>query len=735
MRRSELISLGALAAIGMAALAIGRYAALTAESKLISAAQSELEAIGFSDLSLEADGLVLAVGGRVRSAAEQNAVRERLSGAPGLSQLYDNVVVVAPLVDLRPSNLFIQKDNEALTLSGEAPNAEARDLLGARAELSNPGHRFLNLMKAQDRRPNEDWFRAAEAAIDAISALPIARAVVERGAIRLEGAVSDSDIAGDVEKTLRARFGDSFKLEIDINAPPPLLSPYRFTARKSSSGPQIITCAAPDAAQRSVILGHYRSQPGEGSRRDPHCQLANGAPNEQWVDAVARALDALAPFEEGEVDITDNRVRVTGFVAKDVNLENARLAASEGWPDQFKVLIDVRETLPEVSPFAMSAVKRPGDAQLSGHAPSIERAEAWSLELDATNALKLARGAPSGWVDAANAGIEELKRLKLGALTLSDREILLAAPGDPSIRAQIRDRLQGALPAGFRLRVVEARTPRSLEASVSASTAPTSTDRSTYSFLARRAVDGKVSIGGVIGDTTMRSVVSAYAKAKLGGESMAASLSLADGAPPAGWQRAVFAGLEALGELEQGEIAAEPGAIYLRGRTSSASAAGRAVAILSDKTPEEFARFSKIQVVEYRIIEPDAPDGAGPPLSPSGCVDELNRLALKDPIRFASGSSTIDRDSTQVLDALAVVFDRCPGVRIEIGGHTDGSGGEEENKRLSQRRASAVRLSLAGRGVDRARMDAVGYGESDPIADNDTDEGRARNRRTEFKLR
>lgn len=734
MRRSELISLGALAAIGVAALAIGRYAALTAESKLIATAQSELETIGFSDLALEADGLVLAVGGRVRSHAEQKAVRERLERTQGISRLYDNVVVVAPLVDLRPSLLFIQKDEEALTLSGEAPNPEARDLLGARAELSNPGHRFLNLMKAQDRRPNEDWFQAAEAAIDAISALPIARASVERDAIRVEGAVSDADIAGSVESTLRNRFSDNFKLEIDINAPPPLLSPYRFTAIKSQGGVDITVCAAPDAAERSVILGHFRSQVGDANRAEPRCQLANGAPNEDWAAAVSRAIDALAPFEEGQVDIADDRVRVTGFVAEDVNLENARLAAAENWPPLYTLNIDIHETLPIVAPFSMSAVKRPGGATLTGHAPSIERAESWSLALDATNQLALARGAPNGWIDAANAAIRELSQLKLGALTLTDREMLLAAPGDPSIRAQIRDRLQSALPSGYRLTVAEARTPKGLEDSVVASTNPNLNDRSTYSFLARREEDGQVTVGGVIGDLTMRSVISAYAKAKLGGEAMQSQLSLADGAAPAGWQRAVFAGLEALAELGQGEISAEPGAIYLNGRTGSVDAARRAVATLKDKTPAEFARFSKISIVEVGESEPEPTPGAGPALEPKACVAELNRIAQADPIRFASGSATIDRNSIAVLDALAAALERCPQTRFEIGGHTDSSGGEEENKRLSQRRAAAVRLSLVGRGAPRSRLEAVGYGEDQPIGDNDTEEGRAQNRRIEFKL-
>ena len=75
-----------------------------------------------------------------------------------------------------------------------------------------------------------------------------------------------------------------------------------------------------------------------------------------------------------------------------------------------------------------------------------------------------------------------------------------------------------------------------------------------------------------------------------------------------------------------------------------------------------------------------------------------------------------------------------PGAVIEVGGHTDATGSTELNQALSQLRAEAVRAALIAQGVDAARLRAVGYGESRPVADNDTDEGRARNRRVELAI-
>ncbi|MBQ9705267.1 MAG: OmpA family protein, partial [Paludibacteraceae bacterium] len=75
-----------------------------------------------------------------------------------------------------------------------------------------------------------------------------------------------------------------------------------------------------------------------------------------------------------------------------------------------------------------------------------------------------------------------------------------------------------------------------------------------------------------------------------------------------------------------------------------------------------------------------------------------------------------------------------PEVKIRIIGHTDAVGSEESNQRLSEGRAAAVRADLMARGVDASRIEAEGRGETEPVADNDTEEGRSRNRRVEFVI-
>lgn len=101
---------------------------------------------------------------------------------------------------------------------------------------------------------------------------------------------------------------------------------------------------------------------------------------------------------------------------------------------------------------------------------------------------------------------------------------------------------------------------------------------------------------------------------------------------------------------------------------------------------------------------------------------------------FASGSSTVDSKFVPVLDSVAVVLDEFNKTYVDIIGHTDSKGSKEYNQRLSEKRAQNVARYFESRAVITERVTADGMGEADPIATNDTREGRAMNRRLEIKL-
>ncbi len=109
-------------------------------------------------------------------------------------------------------------------------------------------------------------------------------------------------------------------------------------------------------------------------------------------------------------------------------------------------------------------------------------------------------------------------------------------------------------------------------------------------------------------------------------------------------------------------------------------------------------------------------------------------LIMPGNITFATGQSAVKADFYSVLDAVADVLKEYNKTSISISGHTDSVGRDDANIKLSQDRANSVGQYLISRGVAGSRINAVGYGKSQPVADNSTENGRAQNRRVEIRI-
>ncbi|MCL7975272.1 MAG: OmpA family protein, partial [marine benthic group bacterium] len=119
-------------------------------------------------------------------------------------------------------------------------------------------------------------------------------------------------------------------------------------------------------------------------------------------------------------------------------------------------------------------------------------------------------------------------------------------------------------------------------------------------------------------------------------------------------------------------------------------------------------------------------------------ADELQRgldqFVASRVVEFDFDSDALTAEGRATVEEVAATLASLPGVRVEIAGHTDSVGEDDFNMDLSQRRAESVRNYLVELGLARDRFDTTGFGETRPIADNETEEGRHRNRRTEFRV-
>jgi outer membrane protein OmpA-like peptidoglycan-associated protein/opacity protein-like surface antigen len=128
---------------------------------------------------------------------------------------------------------------------------------------------------------------------------------------------------------------------------------------------------------------------------------------------------------------------------------------------------------------------------------------------------------------------------------------------------------------------------------------------------------------------------------------------------------------------------------------------------------------------------PDAP-GPGMPVDAYGCLD-IEKVRLED-VNFRTLRYDISPAAQDILDAVYNLLVSNPGLRIKIEGHCDATGTDAINNPLSLQRANAVRDHLIERGIDPGRLETEGFGSKKPIADNATREGRAKNRRVEFRI-
>lgn len=147
-------------------------------------------------------------------------------------------------------------------------------------------------------------------------------------------------------------------------------------------------------------------------------------------------------------------------------------------------------------------------------------------------------------------------------------------------------------------------------------------------------------------------------------------------------------------------------------------------------------------VVVVPVIEPAPP----PPPPPAPCevpadgqpiiLDGCKRgdtVVLRG-VNFNFDKATLTLNAQTVLDQLTDALNKRPDIKIEIDGHTDAKGSENYNQALSQRRADSVRGYLVGKGIAGERLSTKGFGESKPVADNETDAGRELNRRVEINV-
>lgn len=498
------------------------------------------------------------------------------------------------------------------------------------------------------------------------------------------------------------------------------LEPPRFSAEilRNTAGVSIIGLI-PVSTDRDALLEGFA--PIDSAPVTDLLEAADYPAPTGWEDALAFAMLAVRELPRSKVSVDAGRVAITAIAENAENKADMEAQLKRDAPPSLMVSLNISAPRPVISPFTLRFVKDTEGAHFD--ACSADTAEAQEIIVKAaaraglteTSHCKLGMGVPTPtWAEAASTAMNALAEIGYGSVTLSDAEVTLdAAEGtDPAVFDRVIGELETALPPLF---VLNARLPLD----------PAEGD-GPLEFIATLSPEGQVQLRGRIGGENMREIADSFAKAKFGSENVYTATRNVSGLPT-DWSRRVLTGIEALGYMDSGFVTVTPDKVELAGRSGYQEASDTIARLVVDKLGD--AGSFNIDVAYVEALDPNA---ALP--SPEECQAEIREIVTAQKITFEPGSATIDESALSTMDQIAQTLENCGGLRLEVQGHTDSQGREEMNLSLSQARAESVLNELRARRVLTSTFAAKGYGETQPIADNETEEGREANRRIEFRL-
>ncbi|MBU2934709.1 MULTISPECIES: OmpA family protein [Pacificibacter] len=477
----------------------------------------------------------------------------------------------------------------------------------------------------------------------------------------------------------------------------------------------------PTAWDREEFIETLKKAGGTGSVADL-LEHADYTVPEDWDAVMQYGVAAIKQLQRSKISLSADRIDITALA--DSKEQQARLERSlnASAPKDVEALINISSPRPVITPFTARFLIDEDGARFDactaetpqGHARLLAAAKALGVE-NPTCVVGL--GAPTtAWASAVETGMRAVEQLGGGSITFSDTDVSLIAPEGTS--TSTLDRVAGDLEATFP-------DTFSLHASVPPSANNEASDEQPE-FVVLRSPEGQVQLRGRITTERNRIATEALASATFGSQAVYSAMRVDDNLPR-NWATRVMASIDALGHLNQGSVTVTEDLISVRGETGDPTAKAEITGLLASRLGD--SQTYDITVNYVRKLDPilNLP-------TPQKCVDAANQAISSGKIEFAPGSTDVDDSASDTLDRIAKALSDCEDMQMEIGGHTDSQGGEEMNQQLSQARANSVLDALLARRVTGVRFTAKGYGEIEPIADNDTAEGRDANRRISFKL-
>ena len=500
------------------------------------------------------------------------------------------------------------------------------------------------------------------------------------------------------------------------------LAPPHFSIEilRNDAGVSLIGLT-PEGEAHKELLAAMQNMVGEERVSDLMNTASYAAPD-GWGGAIRFATEALERLPRSKISVTSDMVEVTAMTDSAEVKQRTETALAKAKPDALQVTLSISAPRPVITPFTLRFVIEDGTARFDACSAATDEGRdqilraARSAGLSGEARCIIGLGVPSTrWADAAELSMASLTKLGGGSVTLADADITLVAleGTDQALFDETIGALESDLPEVFELSAVLPETPDT-------------SDEGPVEFVATLSPEGQVQLRGRVSSAIARQTAESYAKAAFASAAVRMTARVDDNLP-ASWPVRVIAGIEALSLLANGAVTVTAEELQISGNTGFEDAKAEISRLLADKLGEG-ANY-KINVTYKEQLDPQA---ALP--TPEECHARMISVQGARKLKFEPGSDTLDSSGKSIMDDIAEVLKGCGEIKLEIAGHTDSQGRESMNQQLSQSRAEAILTELRNRRVLTSTFRAVGYGETQPIESNKTEEGREANRRIEFRL-
>jgi outer membrane protein OmpA-like peptidoglycan-associated protein len=602
-----------------------------------------------------------------------------------------------------------RKTGRAVALSGSIPSETYRAVVLAAARRAMPDGEIADRMTAARGAPAA--FNAATAfALQRIAGLAEGTVSLTDSTLTVTGTAATPAAYAAMRTALRQGVPAGIVLG-PVDMLPARADPFVWSASFDARSVSLEGYVPNEVVHESLVAATKARLPGLPV--DDRISVASGEPA-GFAEAASFAIAALDRLREGCVTLDGLRLDVSG-AAKSVDDYEALLATLSGPLPAGLTVVAIEVKPATVTAYGWRGEKADNRVTLTGYVPTpAARAEvaalARSLFAGATieDRVRVAAGEPRlDWVGAIKFAMAQLARLGRGSVALGGKAYSIdGEAANSQAFVAIADTNSKTLPAGLELRSASVAPPRA----------------SPFRFVAERR-GGTIAIGGFVASEDDRQQILGTARRKFGRAQITDELVFASGAPRA-FVAAAGVALQALSRLAGGRVTLVDQVMSVSGTTFYPAAVEEVAEGITDNLPDGYT-------IGSNSVSPRQDDQ---PVAADRCRDMLQAALQAGRIEFDEVKSTLAADSFGALDRISSVVARCPDANIEVGAHSDGDGSAPKNKDRTQSRAETIVDYLVNAGVKRERLTAVGYGETKPIADNNTAQGKAANRRIEFSV-